>query len=342
MVFLILVKLLIFQCLVMIFNQFFDIIKVIPIILPIIFFIAFFTILERKVLGAMQRRRGPNVVGIYGLLQAIADAIKLIAKETIVPSLANRFIFLLAPVLTFSLALTNWAVIPFQPGLVIADSNIGVLFIFALSSLGVYSLIMSGWSSNSKYAFLGSLRSAAQLISYEVSMGLLIMPVLLCSGSANLTTIVEMQSAVFFFIPLLPSFFLFFISILAETNRVPFDLPEAESELVSGYNVEYSSVTFVFFFLAEYSNIILMCSLLVLLFFGGWLPIFEFLPLYWLPPWFWFTLKTLFFIFVFVWVRANLPRYRYDQLMSLGWKYILPMALALIFVTASLLKLFGA
>lgn len=297
--------------------DFFNVLKILPIILPVLLFIAFFTLLERKVLGAMQRRRGPNVVGIFGLLQAIADGLKLLAKETVVPSLANKFIFLLAPAITFVFSLLSWAVVPFQFGVVMVDSHVGVLIIFALSSLGVYSLIMSGWSSNSKYAFLGALRSAAQLISYEVSMALLAMPVLLIAGSANLTTIVLMQSDVFFFVPLVPSFILFFISLLAETNRVPFDLPEAESELVSGYNVEYSSVVFVFFFLAEYANIILMCSFLVMLFFGGWLPFLSFLPFYWLPLWFWFVCKVLFFVFCFIWVRANLPRYRYDQLMSI-------------------------
>jgi len=315
-----------------------NLLKVLPTIVPILLFVAFFTVLERKVLGAMQRRRGPNAVGLYGLLQAFADALKLLTKETVLPFLSDRFIFLLAPVSTFTLALLNWAAMPFSEGFVVSDLDIGVLYVFALSSLGVYSLLLSGWSSNSKYAFLGSLRSSAQLISYEVSIGLVIMPVLLLVGSTNLSAIVFMQSDVFFFIPLLPSAFLFFVSILAETNRVPFDLPEAESELVSGYNVEYSSVSFVFFFLAEYANIILMCSLLVVLFFGGWLPLYGMLGF---PYWFCFVLKVVFFIFVFIWVRANLPRYRYDQLMALGWKYILPLSLALIFLSAGLLKALG-
>lgn len=286
----------------------------------------------------MQRRRGPNVVGIFGLLQAIADAVKLLSKETVLPFMSNSFIFMAAPVITFVLSLLNWGVIPLSAGVVLADINVGILYVLALSSLGVYSLILAGWSSNSKYAFLGSLRSAAQLISYEVSMGLIIMPVLLFANSANLSAIVYAQDSVFFVVPLLPSAVLFFISILAETNRVPFDLPEAESELVSGYNVEYSAVSFVFFFLAEYANIILMCSLMVILFFGGWLPL---VPIYCFPGWFWFVFKVLFFIFLFIWMRANLPRYRYDQLMTLGWKYILPLALALLFFTAAFLKLLG-
>jgi NADH-quinone oxidoreductase subunit H len=328
--------------LIIVFSFGFDFFKVLPTVVPVLLFVAFLTILERKVLGSMQRRRGPNVVGLFGLLQAIADAIKLLSKETVVPSMSNSFIFFLAPVSTFVLSLLNWGAMPFAEGIVLSDINVGLLYVFALSSLGVYSLILSGWSSNSKYAFLGSLRSAAQLISYEVSMGLVVMPALLFTNSANLSAIVYAQEAIFFFIPLFPSAVLFFISILAETNRVPFDLPEAESELVSGYNVEYSSVSFVFFFLAEYSNIIIMCSLMVVIFFGGWLPCFGYYrPFCWFPGWSWFVLKVLFFIFVFIWVRANLPRYRYDQLMALGWKYILPLSLALIFLTASFLKLFG-
>jgi NADH-quinone oxidoreductase subunit H len=228
--------------------------------------------MERKILASMQRRRGPNVVGIFGLLQAIADALKLLSKESIIPSTSNTFIFIGAPIFTFFISYVSWIVIPFDLNIVIADINLGILFIFAMSSLGVYGIIMAGWSSNSKYAFLGGLRSAAQLISYEISMGLVIMPVLLLSQSTNLTDIVLSQSTIFYIIPLFPSFILFFISILAETNRIPFDLPEAESELVSGYNVEYSAIGFTFFFLAEYSNIMLMSSLVTILFLGGWLP----------------------------------------------------------------------
>jgi len=262
-------------CLLVIFNLNVFWIKLLPIILPVILSVAFFTVFERKVLAAMQRRRGPNVVGLYGLLQAFADGLKLLAKETIIPSSVNNIIFLLAPIITFTLSLLGWAIMPFAKNIVISDASLGILIIFAISSLGVYGIIMSGWSSNSKYAFLGGLRSSAQMISYEVSIGLLIMPVLLFSGTANLSGIVQAQENIYFCFPLFPSCFLFFVSILAETNRLPFDLPEAESELVSGFNVEYSSVIFTLFFLAEYSSIILMSALFVLLFFGGWLPILD-------------------------------------------------------------------
>lgn len=309
--------------------------KFLPIILPVILSIAFFTVFERKVLAAMQRRRGPNMVGIFGLLQAIADAAKLLSKETIIPLSSNTIIFIVAPIITYIISFLTWCIIPFDNYIVISDINLGILFLFAMSSLGVYGIIMSGWSSNSKYAFLGSLRSAAQLISYEVSMGLTIMPVLTLAGSTNLSAIILSQVDIYFIIPLFPSFILFFISILAETNRVPFDLPEAESELVSGYNVEYSSIGFTFFFLAEYSNIILMSSLTVILFLGGWLPIFGFGWITFIPGWFWFSLKLVFVGFIFIWIRGTLPRYRYDQLMHLGWKVILPLSLANVFVTVS-------
>jgi len=288
------------------------------------------------VLASIQRRRGPNVVGIFGLLQAIADAFKLIFKETILPLSSNNFIFLLSPLVTFIISYIAWVVIPIDFLIVISDINLGVLFLLAMSSLGVYGIILSGWSSNSKYAFLGSLRSTAQLISYEISMGLIIMPILLLSNSINLSLIVLAQIDIFFIIPLLPSFLLFFISILAETNRVPFDLPEAESELVSGYNVEYSAIGFTFFFLAEYSNILLMSSLIVVLFLGGWLPITAIYLFMLIPGFFWFIIKLLIVIFIFIWIRATLPRYRYDQLMMLGWKIILPLSLVFLFLTISL------
>lgn len=284
----------------------------------------------------MQRRRGPNVVGLFGFFQAFTDGIKLILKETIVPSSSNYIIFLLSPILIFSLSIFGWCIIPFFKGIVISDIDLGLIMLLAISSLSVYGVIMSGWSSNSKYALLGSLRSSAQMISYEVSIGILIMPVLALSGSLNITAIVLAQKNLFNVFPFFFSSILFFICILAETNRLPFDLPEAESELVSGYNVEYSALTFALFFLAEYSYIILMSSLFVILFFGGWL---SFLPFFG-PHWFWFFLKLSFVLFCFIWVRATLPRYRYDQLMSLGWKVMLPLSLALLFFYLFLILLF--
>lgn len=318
-------------------NDFF---KFLPIILPIILSIAFLTLLERKVLAAMQRRRGPNVVGVYGFLQAFADGVKLILKETIIPSSSNYIIFLLSPILIFSLSLYGWAIIPFIKGVVIADLELGLLILLAISSLSVYGVIMSGWSSNSKYALLGALRSSAQMISYEVSLGLLIMPVLALSGSLNLTAIVLAQKELYNCWPFMCSFVMFFICILAETNRLPFDLPEAESELVSGYNVEYSALTFALFFLAEYSYMILMSSLLVILFLGGWLPLINFYILNIIPGFFWFFIKVIFVLFGFVWVRATLPRYRYDQLMSLGWKVMLPLSLGALFFYLSIILMF--
>lgn len=316
-----------------------DYLTALPILLPLILSIAFFTLLERKVLAGIQRRRGPNVVGYAGILQAFADAIKLLSKESILPSAANSGIFLMAPIFIFTVSLLTWAVIPFDKGIVIADPNIGILFVLALSSFGVYGIILSGWASNSKYAFLGSLRSAAQLISYEISMALVIMPVLIIVGSTNITAIVLAQKTVVFMIPLFPSFILFVISGLAETNRVPFDLPEAESELVAGYHVEYSAVGFVLFFLAEYANILLMCSIIVLLFWGGWLPICGIHGI--LPGWMWMGIKVLTLVFVFIWIRGTLPRYRYDQLMGIGWKVILPLSLALLFVTINYTLVLG-
>ena len=313
-------------CLVSIFfYQFiFDIefLKILPPFLPILLLVALFTLLERKILGAIQRRRGPNVVGFFGFLQPIADALKLIFKETIIPGLSNLVLFILAPISIFTFSLLNWSVLPLGYGILLADINIGLLFIFSISSLGVYSIIISGWASNSKYAFLGSLRSAAQFISYEVSIGIIIMVVLMCVSSLNLTKIVLFQDSIWLVFPLIFNFFLFFIAVLAETNRVPFDLPEAESELVSGYNVEYAAVTFVLFFLAEYSNILIMSILIVISFFGGWISIIFFLP-----GWLIMIIKVCFVVCLFILIRATLPRYRYDQLMNIGWKVLLPLSL---------------
>ena len=298
---------------------------------PLLGSVAYLTLAERKVIGWMQYRKGPNVVGPFGLLQPMADGLKLLLKETIIPSGANRIMFVAAPMVTFVLSLIAWAVIPFDSGLVLADINVGILYLFAISSLGVYGIIMAGWSSNSKYAFLGALRSAAQMVSYEVSMGFVIITVLLYVGSLNLSVIVEAQSGGFwnwhFFGLLFPMFVVFFISTLAETNRAPFDLPEAEAELVSGYNVEYSSMTFAMFFLGEYANMILMCGMTSLLFLGGWMSPFDFVPFTWVPGPIWFAVKIAFCLFVFLWIRATFPRYRYDQLMRLGWKVFLPLSL---------------
>jgi NADH-quinone oxidoreductase subunit H len=318
-----------------IYNLQFDLIKNLPIILPILLAVAFFTIYERKILAAMQRRRGPNIVGIYGLLQAIADALKLLSKESLIPGASNIYIFILSPIFTFLISMLCWALIPFNFGIVISDINLGLLFLFAFSSLSVYGIIMSGWSSNSKYSFLGSLRSSAQFISYEISMGLLIVPIIFISDSFNITSIVLSQQELFNFINFFPFFLLFLITALAETNRVPFDLPEAESELVSGYNVEYSSIGFTFFFLAEYSNIILMSSIIVFLFLGGWISIVIHVE-----SSFFFSFKLLFVMFFFVWIRATLPRYRYDQLMFLGWKVILPISLGFVLNSIFLVLLF--
>ncbi len=318
--------------------------QVLLIILPIMGAVAYLTFAERKVIAAMQLRKGPNVVGPFGLLQPVADGLKLLVKETVVPSGANRVVFILAPMLTFILALVAWAVIPFDAGWVLADINVGILYLFAISSLGVYGIIMAGWASNSKYAFLGALRSAAQMVSYEVAIGFVIITVLMCVGSLNLTDIVMAQQGSgfwsWYWLPLFPMFIIFFISALAETNRHPFDLPEAEAELVAGYNVEYSSMTFALFFLGEYANMILMSGMTAVLFLGGWLPPFDIEPFTWVPGIIWFALKIALCLFVFLWVRATFPRYRYDQLMRLGWKVFLPFSLLWVVVTAGALVTF--
>ena len=318
--------------------------QILLIILPIMGAVAYLTLAERKVIAAMQLRKGPNVVGPFGLFQPVADGLKLLVKETVIPSGANRVVFILAPMLTFILALVAWAVIPFDAGWVLADINVGVLYLFAISSLGVYGIIMAGWASNSKYAFLGALRSAAQMVSYEVAIGFVIITVLMCVGSLNLTDVVLAQQGggfwSWYWLPLFPMFIIFFISALAETNRHPFDLPEAEAELVSGYNVEYSSMTFALFFLGEYANMILMSGMTAVLFLGGWLPPLDIEPFTWIPGIVWFALKIAMCLFVFLWVRATFPRYRYDQLMRLGWKVFLPFSLLWVAVTAGALIAF--
>jgi len=314
--------------------------KILAITLPIMASVAYLTYAERKIIGAMQLRKGPNVVGPFGLLQPIADAIKLFMKETVIPTGANRGVFVLAPMITFILAIVAWAVIPFDAGMVLADINVGILYLFAISSLGVYGILMAGWASNSKYAFLGAMRSAAQMVSYEVSMGLIIITVLLCAGSLNLSVIVGSQRDMWYVIPLFPMAVIFFVSTLAETNRHPFDLPEAEAELVAGYNVEYSAMTFALFFLGEYANMILMSAMTAVLFLGGWLPPFDIAPFNWLPGPIWLALKIAFCLFIFIWIRATFPRYRYDQLMRLGWKVFLPLSLAAVVIVAGVLVTF--
>ena len=316
------------------------ILKILLIIFPLLIFVALLTYFERKVIASMQLRRGPNVVGPFGLLQPLADGIKLLTKEIIIPSGSDKIVFLLAPIITFILSLVGWAVIPFDNGIVLSNINVGILYLFAVSTLGVYGIIMSGWASNSMYAFFGSLRSAAQMISYEVSIGFIIISVLLSVGSLNLTDIVLAQKNIWFFIPHFPMMVIFFISTLAETNRAPFDLPEAEGELVSGYHVEYSSMPFALFFLGEYANIVLMSAMTVILFFGGWLPPFNFDFFYIIPGYIWFFAKVSFFIFLFFWIRATFPRFRYDQLMRLGWKVFLPLSLFWLILTSSYIVFF--
>ncbi len=313
------------------------VLQVFIVIIPLLIGVAYLTLAERRVIGFKQLRKGPNVVGPFGLLQPFADALKLLSKETILPAGADKVTFVIAPMLTFVLALVAWAVIPFGESLVISDINVGILYLFAVSSLGVYGIIMAGWASNSKYAFLGALRSAAQMVSYEVSMGLVIITVLLCVGSLNLSDIIEAQRTVWFALPLFPMFIVFFISTLAETNRAPFDLPEGESELVAGYFVEYSSMSFALFFLGEYANMILMSAMTTILFLGGWLPPFDMYPLNIIPGPIWFILKICFVLFVFLWMRATTPRYRYDQLMRFGWKVFLPFSLIWVVLTAGFL-----
>jgi NADH-quinone oxidoreductase subunit H len=315
--------------------------EILAIVVPLLLVVAYYTYAERKVLAYSQLRKGPNVVGPFGLLQPIADGLKMLVKETVIPSGANRAVFIAAPMVTLTLALVAWAVIPFGYGVVVSNINVGILYLFAISSLSVYGIIMAGWASNSRYAFLGALRSAAQMVSYEVSIGFVLVTVLLCAGSLNLTDIVLAQRHIWYVIPLLPMAAIFFISGLAETNRTPFDLPEGESELVAGYFVEYSSMTFLLFFMGEYANMVLVSAMTAILFLGGWLAPFGVAPFTWIPGPVWFLLKTALMMFVFLWVRATLPRFRYDQLMRLGWKVFLPFSLFWLVLTAGVLTAFG-
>ena len=314
--------------------------KIAFILIPVLVSVALVVWLDRRIWGAVQKRRGPNVVGPFGLLQTLADALKYILKEIIIPASSNKIIFILAPIITMTLALVAWAVIPFSDELVLADINVGILYIFAVSSLGVYGIIMGGWASNSKYPFLGAIRSAAQMVSYEVSIGIIIINVLLCVGSLNLNDIINAQKDLWYVIPLFPMFVVFFISALAETNRPPFDLPEAEAELVAGYQTEYSGMMYAMFWLGEYANILLMCALGSVLFLGGWLPPIDIYPLNIVPAPIWMILKILFMFFLFALVKAIVPRYRYDQLMRLGWKVFLPFSLFYVVLTASFLFYF--
>ena len=317
------------------------VLKILSIIIPLLISVAYFTLAERKVMGIIQRRKGPNVIGYLGLLQPLADGLKLFSKETILPSNANIILFILAPIITFLLSLLGWAVIPFSNNVVLSDINLGILYLFSISSLSVYGILLAGWSSNSKYPFLGAMRSSAQMISYEVSIGFIIANVCLCSGSFNLTDIVLSQSNIWYVVPLFPMFLIFCVSMLAETNRHPFDLPEAEAELVSGYNVEYSAMTFALFFLGEYANMLLMSAFLTLLFLGGWLPLFDLFPFSFIPGVVWFSLKLSLGVFFFILTRAALPRYRYDQLMLLGWKSFLPLSLGYLVFTSGILISFN-
>ena len=317
-----------------------EIYKIIFLLVPILVSVAMIVWLDRRVWGLVQKRRGPNVVGPFGLFQTLADALKYIFKEIIIPASANKVVFILAPIVTMTLALVAWAVIPMSKNLVLADINVGILYLFAVSSLGVYGIIMGGWASNSKYPFLGAIRSAAQMVSYEVSIGIIIINVLLCVGSLNLNEIVIAQKELWYVIPLFPMFVIFFISALAETNRPPFDLPEAEAELVAGYQTEYSGMMYAMFWLGEYANILLMCAMGSILFLGGWLPIMDVYPLNVIPAPLWMILKILFLFLLFALIKAIVPRYRYDQLMRLGWKIFLPFSLIYLVLTASFLFYF--
>ena len=316
--------------------------KILLIVVPVLVAMAYLTYAERKIMGAMHLRQGPMMVGVFGLLQPLADGVKLLGKETIIPSGADKFVFLMAPMLTFTLSLVAWAVIPFNAGWALSDINVGILYLYAVSSLGVYGILMAGWASNSRYAFLGGLRSAAQMVSYEVSIGLVLVTVMLTTGSLNLSEIVTAERPWWVSLLLFPMFVVFVISALAETNRSPFDLPEGESELVGGFNVEYSSMTFALFFLGEYLNMILMSASTSILFLGGWLPPFGIAALGFVPGFLWFALKVCFVLFLFIWARATLPRYRYDQLMRLGWKVFLPFTLIWVVVVAGFLLYAGA
>ena len=317
-----------------------EVYKIIFLLVPILVSVAMVVWLDRRVWGLVQKRKGPNVVGPFGLLQTLADALKYIFKEIIIPASANKTVFILAPIVTMTLALVAWAVIPMSEDFVLADINVGVLYLFAISSLGVYGIIMGGWASNSKYPFLGAIRSAAQMVSYEVSIGIIIINVLLCVGSLNLKDIVLAQKEMWYVIPLFPMFVIFFISSLAETNRPPFDLPEAEAELVAGYQTEYSGMMYAMFWLGEYANILLMCAMGSILFLGGWLPIVEIYPFSLIPAPIWMIIKILFLFILFALIKAIVPRYRYDQLMRLGWKIFLPFSLIYLVLTASFLFYF--
>jgi NADH-quinone oxidoreductase subunit H len=317
-----------------------EVYKILFLLVPILVSVAMIVWLDRRVWGLVQKRKGPNVVGPFGLLQTLADALKYILKEIIIPASANKAVFILAPIVTMTLALVAWAVIPMSEELVLSDINVGILYLFAVSSLGVYGIIMGGWASNSKYPFLGAIRSAAQMVSYEVSIGIIIINVLLCVGSLNLKDIVLAQKDLWYVIPLFPMFVIFFISALAETNRPPFDLPEAEAELVAGYQTEYSGMMYAMFWLGEYANILLMCAMGSILFLGGWLPIVDIYPINLIPAPIWMILKILFLFFLFALIKAIVPRYRYDQLMRLGWKIFLPFSLVYLVLTASFLFYF--